>query len=417
MTTAEELTRIIGSKNSLKTSIENKGVTVPDDALIDSYYEYVDAIEQGGGGESYDFTEIGYSQDMSDGINNDTKNRIIDGIAYAKQIAETWNPNATTILDGKYKNDMDLVYLPNIDTSKAITVGGTSSTSGMFNSASNLEYIDRLDFPKVTSYTGGMFYRCSSLKKINALSFGNVTNAAYMFSECNNLVSVPLFDTSSCTNMNQMFYHTFKLEEIPLFDTSSCTNMNNMFAGGAIKRIHTLNTQNVTIVTSLFNNCKYLEEYGDFICPKITSTNAQYAFSGCSSLKRVGNIDLGNATNINYLFQNDTALESVGTITANGLTAAVAYFFSNTSDLNNFTDFGGIQGLKTNWNDGYGLVKCPNLTHQSLINVLNGLYDFTGAGQTPSSTQGKLKLGTANYNKLSAEDIAIGTNKGWQITA
>ena len=51
MSVSDELTRIQGAKASLKTSITNKGVEVPDTALIDAYPALVDQIQTGGGGD------------------------------------------------------------------------------------------------------------------------------------------------------------------------------------------------------------------------------------------------------------------------------------------------------------------------------------------------------------------------------
>ena len=49
MSIATEISRLQTAKADLKTSIEAKGVTVPNEALIDTYDTYVDAIETGGG--------------------------------------------------------------------------------------------------------------------------------------------------------------------------------------------------------------------------------------------------------------------------------------------------------------------------------------------------------------------------------
>jgi hypothetical protein len=86
------------------------------------------------------------------------------------------------------------------------------------------------------------------------------------------------------------------------------------------------------------------------------------------------------------------------------------------SNLNNLTDFGGLIGLKASMDGNYGFEKVPNLTYESCINILNGLYDFTGNGETPSSSQGKLKV-HQNFLSTVGDEIAIATNKGWQITA
>ena len=52
MSIATEITRLQGAKADLKTSIESKGVTVPSSAKLDDYASYVDAIQQGGGGQT-----------------------------------------------------------------------------------------------------------------------------------------------------------------------------------------------------------------------------------------------------------------------------------------------------------------------------------------------------------------------------
>jgi len=53
MAISDEITRIQGAKADLRTSIQAKGVTVPASAKIDAYPDYVDAIQQGGGGGTY----------------------------------------------------------------------------------------------------------------------------------------------------------------------------------------------------------------------------------------------------------------------------------------------------------------------------------------------------------------------------
>ena len=52
------------------------------------------------------------------------------------------------------------------------------------------------------------------------------------------------------------------------------------------------------------------------------------------------------------------------------------------------------------------------LEHSSLLLIINGLYDYVGAG---SSGTRYIKLGATNLAKLSDEDKAIATNKGWTI--
>ena len=52
------------------------------------------------------------------------------------------------------------------------------------------------------------------------------------------------------------------------------------------------------------------------------------------------------------------------------------------------------------------------LTHESLMNVINNLYDIKTKGVKPQ----QLVLGSKNLAKLSEDELAIGTLKGWSIS-
>jgi len=61
-----------------------------------------------------------------------------------------------------------------------------------------------------------------------------------------------------------------------------------------------------------------------------------------------------------------------------------------------------------------------NLSHESLIDIItNGLYDlnltYDVANGGKLYTQ-QLILGSTNMAKLTAEEIAIATNKGWSVS-
>ena len=68
------------------------------------------------------------------------------------------------------------------------------------------------------------------------------------------------------------------------------------------------------------------------------------------------------------------------------------------------TDLGGFVGLKCD----IGLASCSKLTHDSIMNVINKAADVTAAPAT-------LTLGSTNLAKLSDEEKAIATNKGWTL--
>ena len=52
------------------------------------------------------------------------------------------------------------------------------------------------------------------------------------------------------------------------------------------------------------------------------------------------------------------------------------------------------------------------LTHESLMNVINNLYDIKTKGVKPQ----KLVLGSGNLAKLSEEERNIAVSKGWNVS-
>ena len=197
------------------------------------------------------------------------------------------------------------------------------------------------------------------------VDFEGITNMKNFFGYCEKLTTIPFIDTSKVTSMYRTFYNCSSLISIP-----------------------DLNTSNVTNIESIFSDCKNLTKFPE--------------------------IDTSNVTNIGYFIQNCTSLTSVPALNTSKVTT-VSLLFGST-ELPNLTDFGGFIGLKVSINNDYGFKKTPNLTYESCINILNGLYDFTGNGETPSTVQGKLKV-HANFLTTVGDEISIGTNKGWIITA
>ena len=68
------------------------------------------------------------------------------------------------------------------------------------------------------------------------------------------------------------------------------------------------------------------------------------------------------------------------------------------------TTLGGFAGLKVD----LALFRSPLLTHDSLLNVINEAADVTANPKT-------LTLGTNNLVKLTDEEKAIATSKGWTL--
>lgn len=121
----------------------------------------------GGGGFPPDWTQIGYSN---------TPDFITNNFNYAKTIYDNWD-NTQTNLANKFLSNVDIVYMPLVDTSNATNI------SGFFSWCSNLEYVPNLDTSNATN-TYAMFNQCTSLINIPQLDISKSTNLTNMFTNC-----------------------------------------------------------------------------------------------------------------------------------------------------------------------------------------------------------------------------------------
>lgn len=179
-----------------------------------------------------------------------------------------------------------------------------------------------------------------------------------------------IFDFSDVENMENMFYNNINLKEVRNINTSKVTRFNNAFYGcESLEVVEGMDTSNANEMYSMF-----------------------YVNGGNANLKKLQKFNCQNVTRIDRLF-------------------------SRYGDQVNFTDAGGWEGLKCNWNDDRGLIRCPNLSYESCMNIINGLYDFIGNGETPNSEQGQLMVHQNFINLIGEEGLAMATAKGWTITS
>ena len=244
--------------------------------------------------------------------------------------------------------------------------------------------------PKINPQKEGLRLGYSTFTEVPEWAdFEGITNMNNMFRDCKSLQTIPEIDTSKVTDMSYMLYNCTNLQTIPLLNTSRVTNMNSMFGYCNLKTIPLLNTSNVT--------------------------DMSHMFFYCSNLQTIPQIDTSKVTNMDSMFVNCTSLVSLPSLNAQSLSMNQYSSFFAYTELPKLTDFGGLLNLKCSLTSDGNFNKLPNLTYESCINVLNGLYDFTGNGETPNSGQGKLKVHQNFLDKV-GEEISIGVNKGWTIT-
>jgi surface protein len=183
-----------------------------------------------------------------------------------------------------------------------------------------------------------------------------------MFSGCYGVTELDVsnWDNSKVTNMENMFVSFENLTTLDLsnFDTSNVTSMSTMFQ--ACENLTTLDvsnfdTSNVTSMSTMFQNCKSLT----------TLDLSNWDVSKCT-----GSSSLGN------------------------------YIFAKCGGLTNFKSFKNISA-------NISFSSCTELTHDSLMSIINNL-------ATVTSTK-TLTLGATNLAKLTADEVAIATNKGWTV--
>lgn len=130
-----------------------------------------------------------------------------------------------------------------------------------------------------------------------------------------------------------------------------------------------------------------------------TSRNSSFYnfFAGCKALKTIRKINMGNATNVGNFALVSTELENIEGF--ENLGKAFTKKEANTYVLN--------------------LSNSTKLTHDSLMNIINNLYDLNLTYNVASGgtlyTQ-SLQIGETNIAKLTAEEIAISTSKGFNVS-
>ena len=170
------------------------------------------------------------------------------------------------------------------------------------------------------------------------------------------------------TNAKRLFYQ-YPLEKLPdLLETDKITNTEGMFGVcELIKTIPNINTSNVTNMSEMFYSCIALETLQKLNCSNVERING--VLTNCTKLQNIGGFE-----NLGQAYKTTMA--------------ANYYYYKLTLSYSN------------------------NLTHDSLMNVINNLYDIKTKGCNPQS----LVLGSTNLAKLTSEQIAIATERGWSVS-
>ena len=334
----------------------------------------------------------GYNQGKTDGISEQKSKleaiNITENGTYSREDGYNHIEVNVPDLNGSYNEGYDQGKADIVANARDIEVteNGQYGDGETLYKAINVNVVPKVNVQK----TGIKFGKSIFTEVPEWADFKGVKDMSNMFYECIYLKTIPLIDTSNVTNMSFMFYDCRSLQTIPLLNTSNVKDMQYMFGYCNLQTIPLLNTSNVTTMENMFFNC--------------------------SNLQTIPQIDTSNVTTMESMFSSCTSLVSIPALNAQKLSMNKYSGVFGYVSLSKLTDFGGLLNLKCSLANDYSFKSLPNLTYESCINVLNGLYDFTGNGETPNSNQGKLKVHQNFLDKV-GEEISIGVAKGWTITA
>ncbi len=336
-----------------------------------------------------------------------------------------------------------LTACPELDTSSATNLLGmfqnctalretrpyqtsrVTNFSKMFQGCTSLARVDLFDTSAGTAFDH-MFSGCSAMPEIPSFTFASASTNTHMFEYCKTVRAVPDWDWSRMTSCAHMFEGCSALQEITApVNTSACTNFTNMFWGcTALRRVASIDVGSMLTGTLLFGRCSALEAAPDLVAPSAVTVTE--IFDGCTSLATVGKVSFPKAGNWHAVFRNCTSLRTVleadfsavanlyecfscaywaGALTS--LQAIPAHAVTDASNVlsgqTKLKDFGGFPGISVS----FDLSDCTSLSHDSLLNILEGLAEVSQART--------LTLGETLRARLTEEELRTAADKGWTV--
>lgn len=385
MSIASEISRLQTAKGNIKTSIENKGVTVPSAATLSDYPSYINAIEQGGGGETYrtwirpsewpQYTEsliantevIYLTYDCTEMASGDVLRGFVSFYvkgAYQVERGSLVNGAFTAVATSSLSSGETFAELLPSDEGNyvvyRITPTGTAHITQFYftQSAAQDGYSARQPYsvqtcieryanlPYLTT-TSAAAWTVMPLVSDTVIGLESVTTLYNSYNQSYiKLEHCVLKGTlSSCTRADAMFSSCNLLYDVDLSElylTRTCTTINAMFANCySLEHVNLGNggwdMSGMVNLGSVFRNCMRLREITGIANWVLTSvTTMQYIFEACRMLKDLDlsgwttSLTLQNLDNAFHNCQSLTELDLSG-FTTSGVTAFSSTFVDCTA--------------------------------------------------------------------------------------
>ena len=338
------------------------------------------------------------------------------------------------------------------DKINSIETGG-SGMKAYFEAGGKCGWSDAKTFDGVIKYSdtenvkdlSALFRGCKNLKNSVNIDMRNATDIAAIYRECDKLESADI--TTSARDMNWAFVDCYNIKSINIVNTNNTNNVTCERVAGYCNNIKTVNI-NAPKCWDFGAVCYYsgvvsanLGQLHKQTKEDAHSVDYGSAFKGCKNLEEV-TLDIGSvyttmlssgiSTFINlretfYGVQGSTTRTKALTINFLNADSDVSRAFAEcfrdcdcieslpaVNCINSYgldSAFIGCVNLKElnfyNITDNIKLNDCTKMTRDALVEVLNNLATVTS---TKTCT-----LGATNLAKLTDEDKAIATNKGWTL--
>lgn len=250
------------------------------------------------------------------------------------------------------------------------------------------------------------------------------------FKQCSNLSHVDIEDGANLKIGNNAFENCTMLDDESVYNITSHSNTIGTYTFSKCNKLQNVNTKMLS--SYMFSGCASLEsitgtnicnESGSYIiqtCSNLKSVIlksaginiSDNAFRGCTSLETL-KINGTSMSMGKSVFYGDTGLKNlylpstIVSCTSNSLTSTSSsyYFLYGCTNLENVI-------LGVGWSVSVRLDASSNLTHDSMLETINNLANLNELGKSSQT----LTIGSVNKTKLSADEIAIATSKGWSVT-
>ena len=221
----------------------------------------------------------------------------------------------------------------------------------------------------------------------------NVSNYA------NANVNVGSFEINDASYLFRSGSRLDSINELCSLISSNCELYNHMFNDARYNafEIPYFNTASATTFQSICYQCRELLTFPQLDTKNVTRFDS--AWYQCTKLLSLPELDFSSAVQVGYMLYRCSGLTTLG-----GFKNLGKAFTNQTSNYSDYT---------------LDLSASTKLTHDSLMNVINNLYDLNltydvANGGTLYTQQ--LVLGSTNISKLSASELEVCTQKGWVVS-